>query len=72
MSKTNTNVYRSVAGYCRLVGTDKWLLASFWWTTKPVIPYLVGRRSGLFGKKKSKVHSSDELNKKIALEFSKK
>ena len=29
--------------YCRLGGTDEWIVAPFWWTTKRLISYLVGR-----------------------------
>ena len=44
INKLTTDVYRLIAGSSRLVGTDQWMLASFWRPTKGLILRFVGRR----------------------------
>ena len=44
--KRTTDVYRLIAGSYRLVGTNQWMLAQLWRTTRHFTSHFVGKESG--------------------------
>ena len=63
-----TYTYSLIVGYCRLVGTDEWILAPFWLPIRPFILSLVDRRIDFLGKKYSPMYRRIKLKDTFKIE----